>query len=129
MKKFVLGALAALSSIGLYKLHKEGKLHVPVLKIKGTVNAVDYENRSFQIRSSLDRNILMDVSVMPDTHFMWLNPVSGMENMAQFADVSEGEKLGVSFVKNKENGKIDSLFHLLRWQTNVLNRIVEFVFI
>ena len=108
MKKFFLGALAALSGIGLYKLHKDGKLHVPELKVKGTVNAVDYENRSFQLRSSLDRNILMDVSVMPDTRFMWLNPVSGMENMAQFADVSEGEKLGVSFVKNKENGKIEA---------------------
>ena len=106
MRKFFLGALAALSTVGLYKLHKDGKLQIPVLKIRGTVNTVDYENRSFQLRSSLDRNILMDVSVSTDTRFMWLNPVSDVEKVAQFADIEEGEKLSVAFVKDKESGRI-----------------------
>ncbi|MBO4520595.1 MAG: hypothetical protein J5787_05260 [Alphaproteobacteria bacterium] len=103
MKRFILGALAALGGIGLYKLHKDGKIHYPVLKVKGTVDSVDYERRSFQLRSALDRNILMEMTVSPATRFMWLNPVGDKENMAQFADITEGEKLNVAFSKNKDN--------------------------
>lgn len=105
MKRFLLGALAALSGIGLYRMRKEGKFPVPALKVKGTVDTVDYERRTFQLRSSLNRNILMDMAVSPDTRFMWLKPVSGIENTAQFADITEGEKLHVAFSKNKEDGR------------------------
>lgn len=106
MKRFILGALAALGSVGLYKLHKDGKIHIPVLKVKGTVNNVDYEARTFQLRSAIDRNILMDITVSPETRFMWLKPAAGSENTAQFADLTEGEKLHVAFFKDKENGSI-----------------------
>ena len=106
MKRFVLGALAALSGIGLYKLHKEGKIHIPALKVKGTVNAVDYEARAFQIRSDFDRNILMDIAVSPTTRFMWLNGTDGKGDAAQFADIADGEKLHVSFFKDKESGRM-----------------------
>ena len=106
MKRFILGALAALGSVGLYKLHKEGKIRVPALRVKGTVNAVDYEARTFQLRPAIDRNLLMDVSVSSDTRFMWLKPVADVENRAQFSDVREGEKLHVAFFKNKESGAI-----------------------
>lgn len=105
MKRFILGALAALGGIGLYKMQKDGKFHVPGLKVKGTVDNVDYEARSFQIRSALNRNILMDIAVSPDTGFMWLKPVAGVENTAQFADITEGEKVHVAFSKNKEDGR------------------------
>ena len=106
MKRFVLGALAALSGVGLYKLHKDGKIHIPVVKVKGTVNAVDYEARSFQIRMDLDRNILADIAVSPSTRFMWMNAKEGMENTAQFADIADGERVYVAFFKNKENGRM-----------------------
>ncbi|MBR1945223.1 MAG: hypothetical protein IJ846_02885 [Alphaproteobacteria bacterium] len=106
MKRFVLGALAALGSVGLYKLHKDGKLQIPVLKVKGTVDSVDYETRTFQLRSALDRNILMEMAVAPTTKFMWLTTAEGAENTAQFADITEGEKLNVAFSKNKESGRI-----------------------
>ena len=106
MKRFILGALAALGGIGLYKMHKEGKIHIPVLKVKGTVNAVDYETRAFQIRSDFDRNILMDIAVSPTTKFMWLNAADGKEDMAQFADIADGEKLHVAFFKDKESGRM-----------------------
>ena len=106
MKRFILGALTALGGIGLYKLHKDGKIHIPVLNVRGTVNAVDYEARTFQIRSAIDRNILMDIAVSSDTRFMWLKPAAGAENTAQFADLTEGEKLHVAFFRNKENGLI-----------------------
>ena len=85
-------------------MHKDGKFHVPALKVKGTVDSVDYETRTFLIRSDLNRNILMDMVVSPDTGFMWLKPVAG-ENTAQFADIAEGEKLHVAFSKNKEDGR------------------------
>ena len=106
MKRFILGALAALGGVGLYKLHKDGKLQIPVLKVKGTVDSVDYETRTFQLRSAMDRNILMDMSVSPATRFMWLNPGDGMENTAQFADITEGEKLNVAFSKNKDSNRL-----------------------
>ena len=106
MKRFILGALAALGGVGLYKLHKDGKFHIPVLKVRGTVDAVDYEGRSFQLRSALDRNILMDIAISPETRFMWLTAVEGKENSAQFADIIEGEKLNVAFSKNKDNGRL-----------------------
>ena len=104
MKKFVLGVLATLGGVGLYRLHKDGKF--PVLKVKGTVDTVNYEARTFQIRSALDRNILMDIAVSPTTRFMWLKPVEGADNIAQFADITDGEKLNVAFSKNKENGRL-----------------------
>ena len=106
MKRFVLGALAALSGIGLYKLHKDGKIHIPVLKVGGTVNTVDYEARTFQIRADFDRNILVDIAVAPATRFMWMNVKDGMENTAQFADIADGEKVHVAFFKNKDNGRM-----------------------
>ena len=106
MKKFVLGALAALGGIGLYKMHKEGKIHIPALKVKGTVDAVDYEAKSFRIRSGFDRNILMDMAVSPTTRFMWLKETEGQENTAQFADMTEGEKVHVAFFKDKESGRM-----------------------
>ena len=62
MKKFILGALAALGGVGLYALHKEGKF--PVLKMKGTVDSVNHESNTFKIRSFLDKNILMDLSLI-----------------------------------------------------------------
>ena len=104
MKRFILGALAALGGVGLYKLHKDGKF--PVLKVKGTVDAVNYEDRTFQIRSSLDHNILMDIAVSPATRFMWLKPSEGTDNMAQFADITDGERLNVAFSKDKESGRL-----------------------
>ena len=106
MKRFILGALAALGGVGLYKLHKDGKFHYPVLKVKGTVDSVDYEKRSFQLRSALDRNILMEMSVSPTTRFMWLTVAEGSENIAQFADIVEGEKVNVAFSKNKDSGRL-----------------------
>ena len=106
MKRFILGALAALGGVGLYKLHKDGKFHYPVLKVNGTVDSIDYEARTFQLRSSLDRNILMEISVSPTTRFMWLNVAEGAENTAQFADLTEGEKLNVAFSKNKDSNRL-----------------------
>ena len=106
MKRFILGALAALGSIGLYKLHKDGKFQYPVLKVKGTVDSVNYESRTFLLRSALNANILMEMIVSPTTKFMWLTAVDGAENTALFADVTEGGKLTVAFSKNKESGRI-----------------------
>ena len=100
MKRFLLGALAALGGVGLYALHKEGKF--PHLKMKGTVDSVDRETNTFKIRSFLDKNILMDFTVSPLTKFMWLSHGSA----AQFEDVEEGQHVSVSFIKNKENGRI-----------------------
>ena len=106
MKRFVLGALAALGGVGLYKLHREGKIRIPDMRIKGTVNAVDYETRAFQIRSDFDRNVLLDIAVSPTTRFMWLNAENGKDNAAQFADVADGGKLHVAFFKDKESGRM-----------------------
>ena len=106
MKRFVLGVLAALSGIGLYKLHKEGKIRIPLLKVKGSVNAVNYEAHSFQIRSDFDHNILMDIAVSPTTKFMWLNGKEGEENTAQFTDMTDGEKVHVAFFKDKKSGRM-----------------------
>ena len=106
MKRFVLGALAALSGIGLYKLHKDGKFKIPLLKVKGTVNSVDYEAQTFQLRSALNRNILMEVGITPATRFMWLTPVNGEEKDAAFSDIVEGEKVHVAFSKNKDGGRM-----------------------
>ena len=104
MKRFVLGALTALGGIGLYKLHKDGKLQFPTLKVKGTVDTVDYEARTFHLRSALDRNILMEMAVSPTTKIMWLSTMAGKDPVAQFSDITEGEKLHVAFSKNKESG-------------------------
>lgn len=104
MKKFVLGALAALGGVGLYKLHKEGKF--PSLKIKGTVDSINHDAQTFQLRSALDRNILMDFCVSPLTKFMRLPTAEGNQNPARFDDMVEGQRLSVSFVKNKESGRM-----------------------
>lgn len=104
MKKFILGALAALGGVGLYALHKEGKL--PALKIKGTVDSVNRDAHTFQIRSCLDRNILMDLGVSPATRFTWLHHGENAVNAARFEDVAAGQRVHVSFVKNKESGRM-----------------------
>lgn len=104
MKKFILGALAALGGVGLYALHKEGKF--PALKIKGTVDSVNRDAHTFQIRSCLDKNILMDLSVSPLTRFMWLSHGENGMNTAAFEDLTVGQRVHVSFIKNKESGRI-----------------------
>ena len=91
MKKFILGALAALGGVGLYALHKEGKF--PALRIKGTVDSVNHETNTFQIRSCLDKNILMDLSVSPLTKFMWLSQGENAMNAATFEDVIAGRRV------------------------------------
>ena len=104
MKRFILGALAALGGIGLYKLHKDGSF--PVLKMKGTLDSVDLEKRSFQIRSALDKNVLMDFMISPLTRFMWLtHPLEGT-NIASPEDMVTGQKVSVSFIKNRESGRL-----------------------
>lgn len=104
MKRFILGALAALGGIGLYKLRKDG-IRFPVLKIKGNVDSVNYEAGTFRLRSALNHNIIMDMTVSQATKFMWLKPLDGADNIARFADLTDGEKLSVAFSKHKESGR------------------------
>lgn len=101
MKKYILGALAALGAVGLYKLHKEGKF--PTLKVRGKVVALDPESHTFQLEPAIDKNLLMTFTVLPITKFSWLANGQGGSNDAHFDDLIPDAKVNVTFARHFDN--------------------------